>query len=579
MTTGQRTLGERYEIGELLGSGGMAEVYRGRDSRLGRDVAIKLLRHEHASDPTFIARFRREAQSAASLNHPHIVAVYDTGEDNGVPFIVMEHVVGRTLRDVIRGEGPLMPRRACEVVADVCGALAFSHAAGIIHRDIKPANVMLTRAGTVKVMDFGIARAMAASSTMTQTAAVIGTAQYLSPEQARGEQLDARSDLYSTGCLLYEILTGRPPFVGDSPVAVAYQHVREDPVPPSRINPDIDPALDAVVLKSMAKNPGNRYQSADEMREDLLRAASGRAVRATPLLPPADPTQMMTPVTATTALGYEPERYDERRKGRGWAYFALALAALAIFGLTAWLVREVLDTGKPLVAVPKVVGLTQAKAVEALQAAELQVGDVTPRPDPTGKIKAGVVMEQDPAAEAEAETGSKVNLVVSSGPEQVDVPRLVGLSLKQAEKELLDAGLKVGEVRPEEQPGADPDEVLRSDPVVGTPVAVGSKVNLVVASRKITVPNVVGLQEEEALRKLEEAGFRHRTKEEFSDRPKGEVVEQSPKADTKAESNSVVTLVISSGPSPTPTQEPTTPPPVPTTPAATPPDEGDGSGS
>jgi beta-lactam-binding protein with PASTA domain/tRNA A-37 threonylcarbamoyl transferase component Bud32 len=577
MTTGQRTLGQRYEIGELLGAGGMAEVYRGKDSRLGRDVAIKLLRNEHASDPTFIARFRREAQSAASLNHPHIVAVYDTGEDNGVPFIVMEYVEGRTLRDVIRGEGPLMPRRACEIVSDVCEALAFSHAAGIIHRDIKPANVMLTRAGTVKVMDFGIARAMAASSTMTQTAAVMGTAQYLSPEQARGEQVDARSDLYSTGCLLYEAVTGRPPFVGDSPVAVAYQHVREDPVPPSRINDDIDPALDAVVLKSMAKNPGNRYQSAGEMREDLLRAASGRAVRATPVLPPVEATQVINPVSATTALRYEPERVAERR-GRGWAYLALALAALAVFGLTAWLVRSVLDPGKPLVAVPKVVGLTEAKAVEALQAAELQVGEIVPRADPTGKIKAGVVMEQNPPAEEQAETGSKVDLVVSSGAAKVDVPSLVGLTLKAAQKELTDAGLKVGEVTPEEQPDAKPDEVLRTDPVAGTAVAVGSKVNLVVASKDIPVPNVVGQPEEEALRTLEEAGFRPRTTEKFSERPKGEVVEQTPKGGTKAERNSVVTLVISSGPSPTPTQEPTTPPPTvpPTTPPPTgAPEEGD----
>ena len=230
--TETQLLGGRYELGETLGIGGMAEVFRGRDVRLGRDVAVKMLRPDLARDPSFQARFRREAQSAASLNHPAIVAVYDTGEDNGVttPYIVMEYVEGRTLREVLQTEGRLLPQRALEIVADVCAALEYSHRAGIIHRDIKPANVMLTPSGAVKVMDFGIARAVTdASPTMTQTAAVIGTAQYLSPEQARGEHVDARSDLYSTGCLLYELLTGRPPFVGDSPVAVAYQHVREDP--------------------------------------------------------------------------------------------------------------------------------------------------------------------------------------------------------------------------------------------------------------------------------------------------------------------------------------------------------------
>src|SRR4051794_29790539 len=333
MTTESRLLGGRYEIGAVLGYGGMAEVHYGRDVRLGRDVAIKLLRSDLARDPAFQARFRREAQSAASLNHPAIVAVYDTGEDSangGVsPYIVMEYVEGRTLRQVIEAEGRLLPQRALEITALICTALDQAHRAGIVHRDVKPGNVMLTPGGDVKVMDFGIARAVTSTAaTMTQTAAVIGTAHYLSPEQARGEHVDARSDVYSTGCMLYELVTGAPPFSGDSAVAVAYQHVREDPVPPSRIEPDVPAAVDAIVLKAMAKNAANRYQTAGEMRADIERALAGRPVEATPVL--ADDAAAFMPPPATTVL----LRQQQPRRGRGAAYTLLALATIAVFLVT-----------------------------------------------------------------------------------------------------------------------------------------------------------------------------------------------------------------------------------------------------
>ena len=281
-------IGGRYEVGELLGRGGMAEVRKGTDVRLGRTVAIKRLRTDLASDATFQARFRREAQSAASLNHPSIVSVYDTGEEMATdgsnvaqPYIVMEYVAGRTLRDIIREGRKILPERALEITSGVLAALDYSHRAGIIHRDIKPGNVMLTPSGDVKVMDFGIARAVSdASSTMTQTAAVVGTAQYLSPEQARGETVDSRSDVYSTGCLLYELLTGRPPFVGDSPVSVAYQHVREQAPPPSSLDEDLTPEIDAIVMKSLAKNLGDRYASAAAMKDDIDRYLAGKPVQA-----------------------------------------------------------------------------------------------------------------------------------------------------------------------------------------------------------------------------------------------------------------------------------------------------------
>src|ERR1019366_9199082 len=281
--TQPRMLGGRYELDGIVGRGGMAEVFRARDIRLDRIVAVKTLRDDLARDQTFQARFRREAQSAASLNHPSIVAVYDTGEDmlghTPVPYIVMEYVDGRTLRDLLRDDRRLLPERAAEITDGVLRALDYSHRNGIVHRDIKPGNVMLTRGGEVKVMDFGIARAVSdAQATMTQTAQVIGTAQYLSPEQARGERVDARSDLYSAGCLLYELLTGRPPFTGDSPVAIAYQHVREHPVPPSRVDPEIPVWADSIVLKAMAKDPADRYQSAAEMRTDIQRARAHPAV-------------------------------------------------------------------------------------------------------------------------------------------------------------------------------------------------------------------------------------------------------------------------------------------------------------
>src|SRR3954447_4831514 len=397
MTTPQ-VLGERYEIGGVLGRGGMAEVHRGRDLRLGREVAVKVLRQDLARDPSSQVRFRREAQAAASLNHPAIVAVYDTGEDRtpqgATPYIVMEYVEGETLRDVLRREGRLSPERAMSLTADICAALDFSHRNGIVHRDVKPGNVMITPQGTVKVMDFGIARAVSDSAaTMTSTAAVIGTAQYLSPEQACGEGVDARSDVYSAGCLLYELVTGTPPFTGDSPVAVAYQHVREDPKTPSSINPVIPPELDAILLKAMSKNPANRYQSAAEMRADLLRAVAGQRVEATPVMGDAEKTTLLaaTPVSPAYGGGYgadddwdDDEAARRKRRNRVIALVSVLAVALVLVGGAIALAVSLgggddggTTTRTPTatqVTVPNVVNVAEADARSRLEQAGLAVG-------------------------------------------------------------------------------------------------------------------------------------------------------------------------------------------------------------
>jgi serine/threonine-protein kinase len=355
MATTPHVLLDRYEVGRLLGAGGMAEVFEGRDRLLARRVAIKVLQAQFARDPSFLIRFKREAQAAASLSHPNIVGVYDTGTEDGTHFIVMEYVEGRTLKDVIRAEGPLYPERAAEVCADVCSALIAAHARGLIHRDIKPGNVMLTPEGKVKVMDFGIARATT-SETITQTAAVVGTAQYISPEQAQGQTVDYRSDLYSVGCCLYEMLTGTVPFTGATPVAIAYRHVREDPTPPRMLNPDVPAPLEAITLKAMSKLPDNRYQTAAEMHDDLERFRNGQPVHATPLMDAAaatqaiprdggaDPTAMLGTVPADRAARYAEPEEEERRTSVGW--IVVSLLALVVVGLAAFFItRAVTGTG------------------------------------------------------------------------------------------------------------------------------------------------------------------------------------------------------------------------------------------
>ena len=541
-------VGGRYQLGEVIGRGGMAEVLHGTDVRLGRDVAVKVLRADLARDPSFQTRFRREAQAAASLDAPTIVSVYDTGQDDsGVPWIVMEYVDGRTLRDILTTEGRLLPQRALEVTADVCSALDAAHAAGMVHRDIKPANVMLTSRGEVKVMDFGIARAAASNeSTMTQTQAVIGTAAYLSPEQARGEHVDARSDLYSTGCLLYELVTGAPPFVGDSPIAVAYQHVREDPVPPSEFDPSLPTDIDAVVLKAMAKNPANRYQSADEMREDLLRAVAGQPVEATPVLV-AD--------TQRAQQWSAPRQADNRRLVYGVFGALLLIVAVA----SALLVRGLLSNNSDLIKPPPVLGLSQTEAVRQLATFGLRVDKVNGQFDAK---PVGTVIAQSPDVNFLVHRGGTVDLTVSKGLERARVPAVVGRSRQEAEADLTALKLKPKIVpRDGNVPAGQVLDVL---PRPGTVLQVQQTVTLVVASGQVPVPDVRGTMLQRAVSVLDASGFAIGIRYVPSTVTPGTVLAQSPVSvvaprgsdvivDVASDPNAVASPNPSASPSPSPT--------------------------
>jgi beta-lactam-binding protein with PASTA domain len=548
----------------------MAEVYRARDLRLDRVVAIKTLRADLARDPTFQARFRREAQSAASLNHPSVIAVYDTGEDvmdgNPVPYIVMEYVEGRTLRDVLRDEQKLSPERAMEMTDGILRALDYSHRGGIVHRDIKPANVMLTSSGEVKVMDFGIARALADSAaTMTATAQVIGTAQYLSPEQARGERVDARSDLYSTGCVLYELLTGRPPFQGDSPVAIAYQHVREEARLPSYYDPSIPHWADAIVMKALTKDPNYRYQSAAEMRGDIQRALQGMPVSA-PTMAMNGGTQVMhggppTHATRPATMGYDlpPVNYAEpdepERRGKKVALW-LVVGLLAVGAVAALFFMFNGGGGQQnsnTVAIPAgIVGNDQDAATQQLVSAGFSPDHIKTRKKSDDTVESGKVISVTPAEntkidKAKAAT-TDVTLVVSTGKPKVQVPPLHGKSEDEAKTALENAGLKVGSTDKQNSSTVPKGYVINSDPSSGSKVAKDTEVNLVISDGpgKTTVPPEIGKQLADAQADLRANGFKVQvTYVDAQDgQTPGTVVDQNPKDGDTANRHSTVTLVV-----------------------------------
>ncbi|MFE5596434.1 Stk1 family PASTA domain-containing Ser/Thr kinase [Streptomyces sp. NPDC056549] len=589
-----RRLGGRYELGPVLGRGGMAEVYLAQDTRLGRTVAVKTLRADLARDPSFQARFRREAQSAASLNHPAIVAVYDTGEDYvdqvSIPYIVMEYVDGSTLRELLHSGRKLLPERTLEMTVGILQALEYSHRAGIVHRDIKPANVMLTRTGQVKVMDFGIARAMGDSGmTMTQTAAVIGTAQYLSPEQAKGEQVDARSDLYSTGCLLYELLTVRPPFIGDSPVAVAYQHVREEPQPPSNFDPEITPEMDAIVLKALVKDPNYRYQSADEMRADIEACLDGQPVAAaaamgmgmagapaygggygyppedqpTTALRQADPagqTSMMPPVNPDDGYGYD-DRPDRRRGGgqkkSNTSTILLVLAGILVLVGAIFIGVSLFDKkdGPQQVSVPQLVGQTMQGAQDLAKNAQVKIQQAgTERCDqPKDSI-----CRQEPVADgtAKMDADGTVQVYVSEGAPLVEVPDVVEQSQERAEESLKAKNFKVKVDQEESE--EDPGTVLRQNPDGGTKAEQNSTITITVAKKQLSeLPSFKGRTYDQAVQQLNAIGFMSVSKEEVdSTEPAGTVVDQTPQGPSNQPKDVQVVLKVSKGPQQTQVQIP-----------------------
>lgn len=596
-----RRLGGRYEVRSLIGRGGMAQVHLGRDTRLSRLVAIKMLRVDLARDSMFQTRFRREAQAAASLNHPNIVAVYDTGEEPvrgadgktvSVPYIVMEYVEGHTVKELLADSTPVPIPEAVEISAGVLSALQYSHAAGLVHRDIKPGNVMLTNSGKVKVMDFGIARAMADSqATMTQTNAVIGTAQYLSPEQARGVAVDERSDIYSAGCLLFELLTGQAPFNGDSAVSLAYQHVSEPPPVPSSIAGDIPPELDRVVLKALAKNPEDRYASAADMEVDLVRAADGLPITAPPLsayvsdtsaqtavlggstvtgATMSGATQQLSPVTSTmqytgptradvatdtdpTSTGTIPAQTPKKKKTMAVVVWLLVLLAVAMvaFVIYAFLNQDK-NNQEAMVAVPDgLVGMTQAEARAAITDVGLQFSlDETPVMDVD--IEPGLVAETNPPSGREVKEGSTVVVRLAGGPSSTLVPDMVNMSVEQATTALTDAGFKVGTVVEANEPGYKEKTVIRSDPGMGTTQPKGTTINLTVASGYVDLPTgMEGSPQDTVIARLTELGFTYTLTSANSDSvAAGNVISLSPTGLQRQ--GTLITVTVSLGPVPAP---------------------------
>jgi len=548
---------DRYRLERKLGSGGMADVWLAEDQELGRHVAVKILHERYANDEQFVERFRREATHAAGLSHPNIVSIYDRGVAGGSYYIVMEYIEGRTLKELIVTRGPCPVPVAISYTRQILAALRYAHKNGIIHRDIKPHNVLVDREGRVKVADFGIARAGA--SEMTEAGSIVGTAQYLSPEQARGAPVDESSDLYSTGIVLYELLTGTVPFTGETPVEIAMKHLSQVPAPPSSHRPEIPRDLDYVALRALAKDPADRYHSAEEMDSDLERIARGIGVSAetaeaatTVLSRTDEAATTIRPAAAAAATTYTPGRYYEydepprRRAIWPWLLGVLIVALAVVGGWFAWQeVQSQLSAAKP-VAVPDVVGSVERLAVQQIQEAGLK--ELVERTD-NADVPVGQVFAQDPQPGDRTERGNFVTITVSTGPKKVVVPNVVGRNRDDAVSELTAAGLKPNSVGVN---SLEPlDTVLATGPKAGTEVLEGTavRVNYSKGPKPIAVPNVVGMPFESAESTLQGAGFAvSRTDVDDAQQPEGVVVGQNPAAGTQQGKGSVITLQVSKGP-------------------------------
>jgi eukaryotic-like serine/threonine-protein kinase len=550
----------RYRIQRKLGAGGMADVYLAEDQELGRRVAIKILNGRHANDDQFIERFRREAKNAAALNHPNIVSIYDRGEAEETYYIAMEFLDGRTLKELIVSRGAAPVNVAIEYARQILSALRFAHRHGIVHRDIKPHNVLVDGEGRVKVTDFGIARA--GTSQMTEAGSIVGTAQYLSPEQARGGEVDPRSDLYSLGIVLYELLTGKTPFDGETPVEIAMKHLSTAPKPPSKLRPDVPPELDMVVMRALAKNPDDRYQSADEMEGDLDRVARGARVSATTvdtatqvLRRPAAAVVAAEAATAATMIAppasagavppavVDEEEFDEGGPDRPlWPWLAAAgfVIAAVIAGFFVW--HEL--SGTPQVTVNNYVGETKAAAEQQITTAGLQ-----PKVNkgPNTHVAPGKVFNQDPVAGSKVDKNGTVTIFVSTGPPKVKVPDVKGQQWTQAQTNLVNQGLKP--VR-HNVPGSTAGQVTATDPAAGQSVPKGStvRVNVMTGPAPATVPSVVGETLSQALTTLRNAGFNPNPSYVQSDAPQNQVISQNPTPGTSSTKGTTVNLKVSSGP-------------------------------
>jgi beta-lactam-binding protein with PASTA domain/tRNA A-37 threonylcarbamoyl transferase component Bud32 len=549
---------DRYEILRQVARGGMAEVYLARDQLLDRRVALKVLFPELSIDRSFVERFRREAQSAANLSHPNIVSVYDWGEEEDTYFIVMEYVDGRPLSAIIRSQGPLLADRAASIGADVASALAFAHRNGVVHRDVKPGNVLLDANEHVKVTDFGIARAANTQENLTQTGAVMGTATYFSPEQAQGYGVDPRSDVYSLGVVLYEMVTGKPPFAGDNPVTIAYKHVREQAVPPREVNPAIPAAFENIVLKAMAKDPDDRYANAEELRADLMRYQQGRTVLANPVAysqpgPAPDATVVQpvsrdrTSVVNRAGPGLPPEAGPTHRTGTYVILLFAMLAALVVLlfllGKTLGIFGEEQQAG--LVTVPNVKGQLADRAEEILTGQGLTVE----RELEENEADENVVFDQDPEGDTRIERGGKVVLKISQGAKPVDVPNVVGSSEEDAITALERLGLQA-EVTNEPDETVSLGRVVSQDPTPGTPAPKGTPVQLVVSSGKpkVAVPDVVNKDAVAAGDDIVNAGLKVKTVQEASPTiTKGNVIRTEPGPGSEVDKGSTVTMYVSTG--------------------------------
>jgi serine/threonine-protein kinase len=549
----ERTLADRYELVSHIARGGMADVYEARDTLLGRKVAVKVLHSQFSSDEAFVKRFRREAQAAANLSHPNIVSIYDWGEDGDTYFIVMELIEGRTLRDVLKSERQLLPRRASEIGAEVASALSVAHRAGLVHRDIKPGNILLAPDGTVRVTDFGIARAWDDSQELTRTGAVIGTATYFSPEQAQGMTADERSDLYSLGVVLYEMVTGAPPFTGDSPVAVAYQHVSTPVTMPSTLNPDIPADQESIIAKALSKDPVARYQTAEDMRADLLRFLRGEAPAT---VPAADaPTQLMAPVTPPTVPPDETyRRLAEERPPSQVPFILTAFALLVALGVGLFLIFELMNTsttdGTALVTVPNVANMEQDEALAMLQEEGLKVRPVN-QADP--EIPAGSVIATDPAIGDEVEEGGYVNVLISTGVGAANVPRVVGETLTEAMRLINLNGLTVGVVHEEGSDFQPAGTVIDQSPAAGQKQPPETPIDLWVSTGpdSVLIEDLRGRPEIDATFVLESSNLIVERDEEFDEEvEEGRVARTEPEAGTVVAAGSIVKLWVSLGPEP-----------------------------